>query len=92
MTYPRRVDVMNCSRGQHNIIKCYVFNARSIWNKFLDLEILTASDSYHIIVILESWLDTENRDFLAEYHLPVTRCLAVKEGIDQGEESFKLHL
>ena len=47
-----------------------MFNARSIRNKFTDLEALAASDEYHIIGISESWLDTLNRDFLAEYNLP----------------------
>ena len=47
-----------------------MFNARSIRNKFTDLEPLGASEEYHIIGISESWLDTLNRDFLAEYNLP----------------------
>ena len=47
-----------------------MFNARSIRNKFIDLEALAASEKYHIIGVSESWLDTENRDFLAEYNLP----------------------
>ena len=47
-----------------------MFNARSLRNKFTDLEILSATNEYHIIGVSESWLNTENRDFLAEYNLP----------------------
>ena len=47
-----------------------MLNARSIRNKFEDLETLAAANDYHIIGVSESWLDTENRDYLAEYHLP----------------------
>ena len=39
-------------------------------NKFEDLETLAATDLYHIIGVTESWLDTSNRDFLAEFNLP----------------------
>ena len=51
-------------------IKCCYFNARSLRNKFEDLEILAATNNYHVIGITESWLDTANRDFVAEYSLP----------------------
>ena len=37
--------------------------------EFSDLEALAASDDFHIIGISESWINTENRDFLAEYNL-----------------------
>ena len=47
-----------------------MINARSIRNKFIDLEALTASEFFHIVGISETWLDTINRDFLAEYNLP----------------------
>ena len=60
----------NSSRDKSNKVKCCLFNARSIRNKFIDLEALAALEEYHIIGISESWLDTENRDFLAEYNLP----------------------
>ena len=39
-------------------------------NKFEDLETLAAMDLYHVIGITESWLDTSNRDFIAEFSLP----------------------
>ncbi len=35
----------------------------------LDLEELTATDKFDIIAITESWLNTKDRDFLAEYNL-----------------------
>ena len=47
-----------------------MFNARSLRNKFTDLEALVTSEDYHIIGVSESWLNTVNRDFLAEYNLP----------------------
>ena len=53
----------------HCIKACYI-NARSIRNKFTDLEALAALEEYHVIGVTESWLDTTNRDFLAEYSLP----------------------
>ena len=27
-------------------------------------------DNYHVIGVTESWIDTSNRDFIAEYSLP----------------------
>ena len=45
-------------------------NARSLRNKFTDLEALAATEEYHVIGVAESWLDSTNRDFLAEYSLP----------------------
>ena len=47
-----------------------MFNARSLRNMFSDLEALAASDDFHIIGVSESWINTENIDFLAEYNLP----------------------
>ncbi len=37
---------------------------------FLDLEELVATEKFDIIAITESWLNTKDRDFLAEYNLP----------------------
>ena len=47
-----------------------MFNARSLKSKFSDLEALATSEDFHIIGVSESWMNTENRDFLAEYNLP----------------------
>ena len=47
---------------------CYV-NARSLRNKFTDLEEIAASNNYDIIGVTESWINTTTRDFLAEYNL-----------------------
>ena len=44
-----------------------MFNARSLRNKFSDLEALATSEDCHIIAVSDSWFKTENRDFLAEY-------------------------
>ena len=41
-----------------------------IRNKFTDLEALAVMDQYHIIGVTESWLDTSNRDYIAEFELP----------------------
>ena len=51
-------------------IKVFLVNARSLRNKFTDLETHAFVDDYDIIGITESWLDTKQRDFLAEYSLP----------------------
>ena len=48
---------------------CYI-KARSLRNKFTDLEALAATEDYHVIGVTESWLNTASRDFLAEYQLP----------------------
>ncbi|MBW6351538.1 endonuclease/exonuclease/phosphatase family protein, partial [Pseudomonas aeruginosa] len=51
-------------------LKVFYANARSIRNKFSDLEELVFTENYDVIGITESWLNTEDRDFLAEYSLP----------------------
>ena len=47
-----------------------MINARSLRNKFSDLEALVALEDYDIIGITETWLNTDQRDYLAEYCLP----------------------
>ena len=47
-----------------------MFDVRSLRNKFSDLKTLATFEDFHIIAVSESWINTENRDFLAEYHLP----------------------
>ena len=47
-----------------------MFNARSLRNKFSDLEAFASTEDFHIIAVSESWIYTENRDFLALYNLP----------------------
>ena len=44
-----------------------MFNARSLRNKYSDLEALAISEA---LTLSESRMNTENRDFLAEYSLP----------------------
>ena len=51
-------------------LKVYYVNTRSLRNKFSELEELAFSENYDIIGITESWLNTEVRDFLAEYKIP----------------------
>ncbi len=53
-----------------NYLKACYINARSLRNKFEDLQILAATDDYDIIELTESWLSKEKRDFIAEYKLP----------------------
>ena len=48
----------------------YYVNARSLRNKFSDLEELAFTEKYDIIGVTESWLNLQNRDFLAEYNIP----------------------
>ena len=66
MSEPRR----GMNRNSKRVVKACHFNARSLRNKFEDLEALAAMDQYDIIGVTESWLDTSNRDFIAEYNLP----------------------
>ena len=47
-----------------------MINARSLRNKFSDLEALAALENYDIIGITETWLSTDRRDYLAEFSLP----------------------
>ena len=51
-------------------MKILYANARSLRNKFTDLEEVAFTENYDVIGITETWLNTENRDFLAEYKLP----------------------
>ncbi len=55
-------------RGQN--IKVRMFNAHSLRNKFPDLEALVATHEFHIIGVTETWLNTNQKDLLAEYSLP----------------------
>ncbi len=52
--------------SQTLIVKACYLNARNIHNKFLDLEELAATEEFDLIAITESWLNTKDRDFLAE--------------------------
>ena len=36
-----------------------MFNARSLKNKFSDLEALATSEEFHIITVSKSWINTE---------------------------------
>ena len=61
-----------------------MFNARSLRNKFSDLEVLAASEDYEIIGVTESWLNTQNRDFLAEFKLPGYSMFSCERGNRSG--------
>ncbi len=52
---------------ESDLIKACYRHARIIRNNFLDLEELVATETFDIIAITESWLNTKDRDFLAEY-------------------------
>ncbi len=47
-----------------------MFNARSLRNKFPDLEALVATDEFHIIGVTETCQHKPEIFFLAEYSLP----------------------
>ena len=69
-----------------------MFNTWSLSNKFSDLESLAASDDFHIIGVSESWINTENKDFLSEYNL-FNYSMFICERQDEkkvGEGSFDL--
>ena len=46
-----------------------MYNARYLKNKSLELEALATAEELHIIGVSESWINTDNRDFLAECNL-----------------------
>ena len=48
----------------------FYVNARSLRNKFSELEEIAFTEQYDIIGVTESWLNLLNRDFLAEYNIP----------------------
>ena len=48
----------------------FYVNARSLRNKFSELEEMAFTEQYDIIGVSESWLNLLNRDFLAEYNIP----------------------
>lgn len=50
-------------------MKVCLINARSLRNKFQDLAALNFLEDFDIIGVTESWINTENRDFLAEYNI-----------------------
>ncbi len=64
----RRFAVSSSSTEKRKVIRCCMLNARGKRKRFLDLETLAASEDYHINGVSESWLDIENRDFIAEYN------------------------
>ena len=47
-----------------------LLNARSIRNKWLQFRALTSTSPVDVIGITETWVDTDGRDFEAEYSLP----------------------
>ena len=65
-------------------LKVYYVNTRSLRNKFSDLEEIAISENYDIIGITESWLNTDVRDYLAEYKIPgytmFDKCRVTKNG------------
>ena len=66
----KRTDKAQTIPNAQNYLKVFYVNARSIRNKFSDLEEIALTNNYDIIAITESWLNTDDRDFLAEYRLP----------------------
>ena len=65
-----------------------MFNTYSLRNKFPDLEALATSEEFHIIGILESWINTENRDFFAEHNLPNYSMFSCKRKLKGGGVLF----
>ncbi len=51
-------------------LRVFYVNARSLRNKFSELEEIAFTEDYDIIGVTESWLNLQNRDFLAEYNIP----------------------
>ena len=57
------------STDSDKIRACY-FNARSLRNKFNELQALVYLENYDIIGITETWINSTRVDYLAEYALP----------------------
>ncbi len=47
--------------SESNHLKAYYINARSLRNKFQDLQVLPPTDNYDIIGVTESWLSTKKK-------------------------------
>ena len=62
--------IENSSRPNRNKLKVFYVNARSLRNKFSDLEEIAFTENYDVIGVTESWLNIEVRDYLAEYKIP----------------------
>ena len=60
----------NSTRPSQNHAKICIINARSLRNKFSDLKALAFADEYDIIGVSETWINTDHRDYIAEYSLP----------------------
>ena len=54
---------------QRQQLKVCLVNARSLRNKFHDLAAIAFLENFDIIGVTESWVNTEKRDFLAEYNI-----------------------
>ena len=65
-----------------------MISARSLRNKFSELEALATSEDFHIIAVSESWINTENRDFLTEYNLPSYSIFSCKRQNKKGGVLF----
>ena len=54
---------------QRQQLKVCLVNARSLRNKFHDLAAIAFLENFDIIGVTESWVNTEKRDFMAEYNI-----------------------
>ena len=61
----QRLGLLNTS----NNVRAMLVNARSVRNKFGELECLVAMNEWDIIAITETWLDLTNKDFIGEYKI-----------------------
>ena len=60
---------MSENQTQRQELKVCLINARSLRNKFDNLAAITFLENFDVIGVTESWIDTEKRDFLAEYNI-----------------------
>ncbi len=65
-----------------------LIKARSIRNKFLDLEELVAAEKFDIIAITESWLNTKTETFLRVIIYPGIPFSVATEKTEQGVALF----
>jgi hypothetical protein len=70
-TFPNRGNnrnkVTNCKHTCNSTISAALINARSLRNKFRELESLVLINKWDVITINETWVNADLRDFIGEY-------------------------
>ena len=82
--------VRKLERGcRSNRLKCLCLNARSIKNKFLELEAIIISEGYDIVGITETWLGEVDGD---EFNIEGYKVIRKDRSSKRGEEGVWLFM